>query len=90
MAQLAQFGPFDVASKRAYLSLRRRRQFAMPGPGTRGRFEVGLNAKELDGGKRLVAQKPGGMCQYKVFLTSPDEVDAELFGWLRAAYDAAG
>ena len=39
---------------------------------------------------RLVEQKPGGMCQYKVRLTSPGEVDSEVLGWLRAAYDAAG
>lgn len=90
MAQIAQFGSFDVAPKKAYVSLRRRRQFAMLGPGTRGRFEVGLNIAELQGGERLVAQPSGGMCQYKVWLTSLDEVDAELVGWLRAAYDAAG
>ncbi|NLD44284.1 MAG: DUF4287 domain-containing protein [Chloroflexi bacterium] len=90
MAQIAQFGPFDVAPKKANVSLRRRRQFAMLGPGTRGRFEVGLNIAALEGSERLVAQSPGGMCQYKVFLTSPDEADAELVGWLRAAYEAAG
>lgn len=37
-----------------------------------------------------IQQKPGGMCRYKVRLGSPDEVDAELVGWIRAAYDAAG
>jgi hypothetical protein len=30
------------------------------------------------------------MCQYKVGVSSADEVDAELAGWLRQAYDAAG
>jgi hypothetical protein len=30
------------------------------------------------------------MCQYKVKLTGPSEVDAELIGWIRQAYDAAG
>ena len=40
--------------------------------------------------ERLLAEKPGGMCQYKVKLTSATEVDAELVGWLRRAYDAAG
>jgi len=27
------------------------------------------------------------MCQYKVRLTSPAEVDAELVGWIRRAYE---
>jgi hypothetical protein len=30
------------------------------------------------------------MCQYKVKLTGPAEVDAELITWIRRAYDAAG
>jgi len=30
------------------------------------------------------------MCQYKVKLTSASEVDAEMIGWIRRAYDAAG
>ena len=39
---------------------------------------------------RLLAEKPGGMCQYKVKLAAASEVDAELVGWIRQAYDAAG
>ena len=50
------------------------RQFAMLGPGTRGRFEVGINSKDLEGGERLVAQPPGGMCPFKVWLTTLEEV----------------
>jgi hypothetical protein len=30
------------------------------------------------------------MCQYKVRLTDPKEVDAELIGWIRRAFDSAG
>lgn len=29
------------------------------------------------------------MCQYKVKLTSVDEVDGELVGWIRRAYESA-
>ena len=62
----------------------------MLGPASKSRIEVGLNLKGLPGTDRLVEQKPGGMCQYKVFLESPDQVEAELLGWLRLAYDSAG
>ena len=41
--------------------------------------------KDVPGTARLEAQKPGGMCQYKVKLTAPGEVDGELVG-----VDAAG
>jgi hypothetical protein len=90
MAAIEGFGPFEVAPKKTYLSLRRKKQFAMVGPATKSQVEIGLNARDLASGGRLVEQKPGGMCQYKVRLGSPEEVDAELVGWIRAAYDAAG
>ncbi len=32
----------------------------------------------------------GGMCQYKVRVRPVGEVDAELIGWIKMAFDAAG
>jgi len=90
MAAIAGLGPFETAPKKTYLSLRRKKQFAMVGPATKTQVEIGLNAKDLPAGERLIVQKPGGMCQYKVRLDTPEEVDAELVGWIRAAYEAAG
>ena len=90
MAAIAELGPFEIAPKKAYLSLRRKKQFAMVGPATKTQVEIGLNARDLAAGERLVALKPGGMCQYKVRLGSVDEVDDELMRWIKAAYDAAG
>jgi len=46
----------------------------MLGPGTRGRFEVGINSKDLEGGERLVSQPARGMCQFTVWLTTLEEV----------------
>jgi hypothetical protein len=89
MAEIGRFGDFEVAPKKGYVSLRRKKQFAMIGPGSATRVDVGLNMKDVPVTERLAAEKPGGMCQYKVKLTSPAEVDAELIGWLRRAYDAA-
>jgi hypothetical protein len=90
MSAIDALGAFEIAPKKTYLSLRRKKQFAMVGPATKTQVEIGLNAKDLEGGDRLKVQKPGGMCQYKVRLSSPDEVDDELVGWIKAAYDAAG
>jgi len=90
MLEVEKLGTYEIAPKKAYLSLRRKRQFAMFGPASKGRIEVGINMKGLPGTDRLLEQKPGGMCQYKVFLESPDQVDAELLGWLQQAYDSAG
>jgi hypothetical protein len=89
MAKVAKFGPFEIAPKKANVSLRRKKQWALLGPGSKGRLEIGLNMKGVPATDRLQAQPPGGMCQYKVWLTAPNEVDQELLGWLRTAYDAA-
>lgn len=90
MAAIAPLGPFDVAPKKGYLSLRRKKQFAMLGPATNTRFELGLNMKDIGGTDRLLAQPPGGMCQFKVKFTDASEVDDEVVSWVRQAFDAAG
>jgi hypothetical protein len=90
MTAIAGFGPFEIAPKKGYVSLRRKKQFAMIGPATNTRVEVGLNLKDVPGTDRLLPQPPGGMCQYKVKVTDPSEVNAELIGWIRRAYDSAG
>ena len=90
MIAINRFGAFEVAPKKAYVSLRRKKQFAMIGPATNARVEVGLNLKGVPGTARLLALPAGGMCQYKVKVTDAKEVDAELVAWIRQAYDAAG
>ncbi|MEM7414489.1 MAG: DUF5655 domain-containing protein [Gemmatimonadota bacterium] len=90
MARVDALGSFEIAPKKAYVSLRRKKQFAMVGPATKTQVEIGLNAKELEGSARLKEQKPGGMCQYKVRLSDPSEVDDELVAWLKTAFEAAG
>jgi Domain of unknown function (DUF5655)/Domain of unknown function (DUF4287) len=89
MDQIEKLGPFEVAPKKAYVSLRRKKQFAMLGPATKEQIEIGLNAKSLPADARLKALPPGGMCQYAVRLSSAAEIDAALLGWLRAAYEAS-
>lgn len=90
LAALAAFGPFEIAPKKTYVSLRRQKQFAMVGPATKSRVEVGLNMKGVPATGRLEALPPGGMCQYRVRLGAAEEVDAELLAWLKIAYDHAG
>jgi hypothetical protein len=84
------FGEFEIAPKKGYVSLRRKKQFAMVGPATNTRVEVGLNMKDVKGTGRLAALPPGQMCQYKVKVTDAAEVDPELIGWIKRAYDSAG
>lgn len=89
MKHIHKFGEFEIAPKKGYVSLRRKKQFAMIGPKTNTRFEVGLNAKDLKKSPRLVEQPKGSMCNYIVALTDVSEVDAELIAWIKSAYQEA-
>lgn len=90
MLQVRAFGAFEEAPKKSYISLRRKKQFAMVGPATKDSVEIGLNAKDLPTHARLKLQPPGSMCNATTRITTAAEVDTLLQGWLRRAYDAAG
>ena len=90
MEAISGFGEFEIAPKKGYVSLRRKKQFAMIGPATKTRVEVGLNMKGVEGTERLTLMPPGGMCQYRVNVTDAAQVDSELIGWVRQAYNGAG
>ena len=82
------FGPdVETAPKQAYVSLRRAKQFGTVGPGPAGRLEIGLNLPGAKPTARLLAA--GGMCTHRLRLASTDELDAEVIGWLRDAYERA-
>jgi Domain of unknown function (DUF5655)/Domain of unknown function (DUF4287) len=90
MKQIRRFGEFEIAPKKAYVSLRRRKQFAMIGPATKTEVEVGLNAAKLPASRKITKLPPGGMCSYKCRITSGAEIDKALLTALRQAYDEAG
>lgn len=90
MAEIDKFGKFEIAPKKGYVSLRRKKQFAMIGPKTTTRVEVGLNVKGLPPDERLLEQPKGSMCNYIVRVTDAQEVDGQLFAWIKSAFESAG
>jgi hypothetical protein len=87
---IKEFGTFEEAPKRSYVSYRRKKQFAMIGPATRTQVELGLNVKGLVETDRLKELPAGKMCNFKVRFANISEIDREVIEWMRAAYDAAG
>ncbi len=85
------FGPdVELAPKKAYVSLRRKKQFGLIQPSTASRVDVGINLKDTPPTERL--EKSGSfnsMVSHRVRLSSVADVNGELIGWLRQAYDAA-
>ncbi|MGE3928924.1 MAG: DUF5655 domain-containing protein [Hyphomonadaceae bacterium] len=90
MRAIDKFGEHEVAPKKGYVSLRRKKQFAMLGPKTNERFELGLNLKDDIKDTRVKPVPPGGMCQYIIPLMNADEIDDKIVGYIKRAYDAAG
>jgi hypothetical protein len=90
MKEIVKFGEFEIVPKKGYVSLRRKKQFAMLGPKTNTLFEVGLNVKDLKKNARLLEQPKGSMCNYIVQLKDAGEVDAQLIAWVKSAFESAG
>ena len=62
----------EIAPKKSYVSLRRRKQFAIVQPSTKTRVDLGLNLKDAEPFGRLQGGNAfGGMCNHKVAITSP-------------------
>ncbi|MBB6254308.1 DUF5655 domain-containing protein [Nitrospirillum iridis] len=91
VAAAARFGAdVEVAPKKANVSLRRRKQFALIQPTTRTRVDLGLILKTQAPAGRLEASGSfNAMFTHRVKLSTPADLDAEVLGWLREAYDEA-
>ncbi len=80
----------ELSPKKAYVSLRRSKQFGLVQPSTATRVDVGLNLKGVAAKGRLEASGSfNAMCTHRVRLETAKDVDAELVGWLKQAYDKA-
>jgi hypothetical protein len=86
MTAIEPLGSFEIAPKKGYINLRRKKQFVMTGPATNTRVEVGLNMKGVEASERLTAMPAGSMCNYKVKVTNAAEVDDELVAWIKQAF----
>jgi hypothetical protein len=90
-AAIRSFGKdVEFAPKKAYVSLRRSKQFGIIQPSTATRVDVGLNLKGVPPEGRL---EPSGsfnaMVTHRVKVGQVAEVDSELIGWLFKAYKDA-
>lgn len=85
---ISKFGKdVEVSPKKAYVSLRRNKQFALIQPSTKTRVDVGINLKDAKTTARL--EKSGSfnsMVSHRVRVSEKSEVDGELIKWLKQAY----
>ncbi len=91
-AEISKFGnDIEFAPKKAYTSVKRKKQFAMLIPATKTRFDVGINLKGIEPQGILEADtKSSGMVSHRIVINHEEQYSRELIDWLRKAYDAAG
>ena len=59
LEEIQQFGgEFEVAPKKTYVSLKRKKQFIVLNPASKTRFEIGFNLKGVEPQGKLEAEKP--------------------------------
>ena len=76
----------ELAPKKSYVSLRRRKQFGQVGTAA-GQLEVSLNLAGKEPTDRL--QRTSGMATHRVRISDEAGIDEALVGWLREAYERA-
>jgi hypothetical protein len=81
----------SITPLRTYVPFARKRQFALAQASTRDRVDLGLALPGVEAAGRL--REAGSLgserITHRVELRSPEEVDDEVAGWLRKAYEAA-
>ncbi|WP_370000439.1 DUF4287 domain-containing protein [Winogradskyella sp.] len=79
-----------VTPKKTSVSVIRKRQFVLIKPSTKTRIDLGLKLPNKSTTDRLGDSGPfGTMCTHRVQLTSVEDIDDELIGWMREAYNMA-
>jgi Domain of unknown function (DUF5655)/Domain of unknown function (DUF4287) len=90
MAVIQALGPVEVAPKKGYLSLRRKKQFAMIQPAAQW-VNVGVVHPALPVGPRAEsAANFNALFTHRVRVRGTGEVDEQLVRWLTEAYELAG
>ncbi len=80
----------ELSPKKTYVSLRRNKQFALIQPTTKTRLDVGINLKGIPPTGKLEASGSfNAMVSHRVRVESAKDVDKELIGWLKQAYEQA-
>ena len=92
MAEVSKFGKdVEVAPKKAYVSLRRKKQFALGQPSTKDRLDIGLNIKGVaPSGNVEEGSKWNAMCTHRIRVEDEKMINKNLVDWIRKAYDQAG
>jgi hypothetical protein len=88
LALLPVLGQVTVQARKTIVSLvGPRRTFAVVQATTKNRVDLGLRLDNDKPGGRLLTARDVGAANLRIPLTGPGDIDEEVLGWLRRAYD---
>ncbi|MGH3151495.1 MAG: DUF5990 family protein [Streptosporangiaceae bacterium] len=88
LAALPAFAPVTVQARGTLVSLvTPRRTFAVVKATAKSRVDLGLRLDHTQPGGHLLPARDLGAATVRIALTAPEEIDDEVLGWLRLAYD---
>ena len=89
--EIKRFGKdVEFAPKKAYVSVRAKKQFALIQPSTKVRLDIGINLKGKEPEGQL--EKSGSfnaMCSHRIRIESLNSVTPKVIDWIREAYEQA-
>lgn len=91
IATVKTFGKdITITPKKTSVSVIRKRQFVLIKPATKTRVDLGFKLPDEPTTDRLQNSGPfGTMCTHRVQITSETDIDQELIGWMKEAYEKA-
>jgi len=76
-----------ITPKKGSVSIIRKRQFVLIKPATKTRIDLGFKLKDKSTTERLENSGPfGTMCTHRVKISDKKEINTELKGWIKEAY----
>jgi predicted transport protein len=81
----------ELSPKKAYVSLRRKKQYAIIQPSTKTRIDIGLNIKNTEPtGKLEAAGSWNTMCSHRIKIEDAKDINTDVVNWIKQAYEQAG
>lgn len=78
----------EIAPKKAYVSLRRSKQFGLVQPSTKDRLDLGLVLKDVAPAGALEGSGSfNSMCSHRIRLQNRSDFDQDVKKWLQQAYE---
>lgn len=89
ISKIQAFGDnIEIVPKKANVSLKTKKQFALIQPSTKTRLDIGLKLRDKPTGERLQNSGPfGAMCTHRVQVFNEGDVDQELLDWIKEAWE---